>query len=561
MIKFIKIINIVNKKILIYFYPIVFLGLIAAFLDTVSIGMVFPLMNSLLDNKSVFNGSSLDKFFNFNLSRDILILLFFILFIFKNILLIFYNYVSSKFSEKVYIEISKKILEKKIEDDYLIFNSKTSAEFLRDLRDVPSSIKSYFDSFLSISIEITTFFFIVIFLLIIDFYKTFILIIFFISIFLIYEFFIKDLPTKWGSNRTIIFEKLNNSLLQIYNNYIEIKIFHKELFFFKIYNKFNKISSNLITKINFLSAINRNIIEITILTCIGLGYIFFKNKIELEKTIPLVTLYGLSFLRLLPSINKILSLRNTLKSYSSVVGIVENIINTETTKKIDNKEFKNFSNRIEFKKVSYKYPGFADFIIKDLSFTIKKNYFFGISGVSGKGKSTLCKILLALIKKDSGKILIDGNEIEDISNAFKKKIAYVSQNFYILNDTIYRNITLSDEKDKVSHELFNEALRLSLSTNFINELGYTNDTIINENANNLSGGERQRLGIARALFKKPEILILDEATNSLDLQTELEIINNLKNLENKITVIIISHSKQTLSYCDEILDFSNLNNI
>ena len=117
-------------------------------------------MNSLLDNKSVFNGSSLDKFFNFNLSRDILILLFFILFIFKNILLIFYNYVSSKFSEKVYIEISKKILEKKIEDDYLIFNSKTSAEFLRDLRDVPSSIKSYFDSFLSISIEITTFFFI-----------------------------------------------------------------------------------------------------------------------------------------------------------------------------------------------------------------------------------------------------------------------------------------------------------------------------------------------------------------------------------------------------------------
>jgi ABC-type multidrug transport system fused ATPase/permease subunit len=556
-IQFIKIIKVINRKILIYFYPIVFLGLVAAFLDTISIGMIFPLMNSLLDNKTLFSGSSLDPLFNFNLSRDLIISLFFILFFFKNLLLIFYNYISSKFSEKIYNEISKKILKKKIEDDYLIFKTKTSAEFLRDLKDFPNNIKSYFDCFLSISIEITTFIFIVFFLLIIDFYKTIILIIFFIFIFLTYEFFIKDLPGKWGSNRTVVLEKLNNSILQIYNSYIDIKIFNKDFFFLEIYNKFNRIFSNLTTRINFLSSINRNIIEIAILTCIGFGYFFFKNSIDLEKIVPLVTLYGLSFLRLLPSINKILSLRNTLKSYSSVIAIVKNIINTSTNQQVDTKEFINFSNRIEFEKVSYKYPGSSDYIIKDRSFTINKNYFFGIRGSSGKGKSTLCKMLLSLIIVDSGKILIDGNKIEDISKSFRKKIAYVSQNFYILNDTLYRNITLAEKKDKASQELFHEVLRLSLSTNFINELGYSEDTIINEDANNLSGGQRQRLCIARALFKKPQILVLDEATNSLDKQTELEIINNLKNLEDKITVIIISHNQQTLSYCDEILDLNN----
>jgi len=558
---FIKLVNQINEKIFVYFFPIIFLGIISAFFDTLSVAMIFPLMNNLINNDSIFNGSILNNSYYIRLNRDSIIFLFFSFFFLKNFLLIYYNYISQKFSHKLYIEASKKILSNKLKEDYLLFHSKTSAEFLRDLRDIPSNLKFYFDCFLSISIEIVTFFLIISFLLIIDFYKTLIVFFFLIFILLIYDFFFKKFPINWGNRRTDVIEKLNNALLQSYNNYIEIRIFNKVNFFTDTFHKYNNIFSNITTKINFFSTINKHIIEGVIILCVFFLYLFFKTKIEFVEIIPLLALYGFSFLRLLPSINKILTLRNSIKSQNSVLNIVDKILDQNFNKIEDIKNFDKFNDQIEFKNISYKYPNSNNYIINNLSFIIKKNSFFGIKGQSGVGKSTLCKLLIAMVKKTQGQVLVDGNKLEDILNSFRKKIAYVSQNFYMLNDTIYKNITLSEEKNKASLELYYEAIHLSLCDIFLDKLPYKEDSIINENANNLSGGQRQRLCIARALFKKPEILILDEATSSLDSEIESNIIENLKKIKNKITIIMISHNLKTLSYCDQVLDLDNLKNV
>jgi ABC-type bacteriocin/lantibiotic exporter with double-glycine peptidase domain len=183
---------------------------------------------------------------------------------------------------------------------------------------------------------------------------------------------------------------------------------------------------------------------------------------------------------------------------------------------------------------------------------IKKNEVIGISGNSGSGKSTLLNIICSLLKPTTGKIVVDNIPLEDIYKYYQSKIGYVSQKIYLMDDTFIQNITFGSNKSNYNYELFNNVIRKTNLEIVLENLSLKENTIIGERGLKLSGGQQQRMGIARALYKCPEILILDEATNALDNDSEKEILDTIQSLKDKLTIIIVSHKKLVLDYCDKI---------
>lgn len=219
---------------------------------------------------------------------------------------------------------------------------------------------------------------------------------------------------------------------------------------------------------------------------------------------------------------------------------------------IENKKLKPASiyGDIEFKNVDFRY-GKRKLVLKDINLKIQKGSKVAFVGESGSGKTTITKLLLHLYTPEKGSISIDGNNINDIQiETLRDRISYISQETFLFSGSILENLTLGLES--VTLEEVVEASKISRAHEFINELPLRYETNLEENGANLSGGQRQRLAIARALLKKSDILILDEATSNLDSITEKYIQDTLENIGENMTVIFIAHRLSTIKKCDNI---------
>lgn len=208
---------------------------------------------------------------------------------------------------------------------------------------------------------------------------------------------------------------------------------------------------------------------------------------------------------------------------------------------------------IEIKNLYFRY-GTRKLVLEDIDLIIKKGQKVAFVGESGSGKTTLAKILLHLYSAESGEILINGNNIEDIQlECLREKIAYIAQETFLFSGTIFENLTLgldNQTMDDVIH-----ASKMAKAHDFINELPLRYETRLEENGTNLSGGQRQRISIARAVLKKPDILILDEATSNLDSVTEQALNRTLNEFTKDMTTIFIAHRLSTIKNCDRIYVF------
>ena len=189
--------------------------------------------------------------------------------------------------------------------------------------------------------------------------------------------------------------------------------------------------------------------------------------------------------------------------------------------------------------------------------TINKGETIGIIGESGSGKSTLLDIILGLLPTKSENISIFGNNLKDSSGSWQREIGYVPQNIYLIDDTIEKNIALGLAVSKINQENLLNSIQQSQLKNFIQTLDNGLKTVVGERGSRISGGEKQRIGIARALYRNPSVLVLDEATSSLDLNNEAEITKTISNLKGKKTIIIVSHRISTVKNCDKIFRMEN----
>ena len=192
-------------------------------------------------------------------------------------------------------------------------------------------------------------------------------------------------------------------------------------------------------------------------------------------------------------------------------------------------------------------------ILKNINLNISEGNVIGIVGKTGSGKSTFVDLIIGLLKPTSGQILVNGKDVSNFPNSWKKIMSYVPQETFMLNQTIKDNITFISDK-KIDENHFNNCLKISEVEEFLKD---KIDEVIGEKESPFLEGKNKEIGIARALYKKPQIIIFDEATNALDTLTEKSIMKSIYKLKRKKTLIIISHNKSILNECDKIYEISD----
>lgn len=222
------------------------------------------------------------------------------------------------------------------------------------------------------------------------------------------------------------------------------------------------------------------------------------------------------------------------------------------------RKFRDFKQGLTLKNVSFTYNNNQIPTLKQISCSIKKNTNVAIVGPSGSGKTTLMNILTGLLTPNNGEFYVDDINFNEIDQkSFRRKIGYIVQDATIFNDTLFNNVTFWEEKDEINFTRFMDAVKKANIDDFINSLPEKEETLIGSNGINVSGGQKQRIAIARELYKNVDILLMDEATSSLDTETEFEIQNNISNLKGNYTFITIAHRLATIREADQIILMEN----
>jgi ABC-type multidrug transport system fused ATPase/permease subunit len=277
---------------------------------------------------------------------------------------------------------------------------------------------------------------------------------------------------------------------------------------------------------------------------------------SLSSVSPTIALFTISGYRLMPAIQQVYTTISQIKYTRNAIDQLYDeftILKNYSTNVMPNNRL-NFSKSINLKSIEYSYPNSKKEILHNLNLYIPINSKIGIVGSTGSGKTTTVDIILGLLDPTSGQFEIDDIKITiDNKRSWQENISYVPQNIYLSDDTIASNIAFGIEIKNINQNAVEKASRIANLHNFvINELPYGYQTQIGERGIRLSGGQRQRIGIARALYNNPKLLILDEATSSLDNLTENAVMDAINNLGNDITIIIIAHRLSTVKNCDKI---------
>lgn len=532
---------------------------IASFLDLLGISLIIPLINKFFKIEN-YSESFLENFlfnndFIGSISLTELLIVFFAIFAIKFFYLIFYFYFQNKFIFSFRAKLTSNLFEKALIDDYKKIK-KNSGQSLNLLTNEVEQVTNYLSAVSFLLLEAVLISFIVTFLLFYEFKFSLFLIFTFITVLFFYFTLFKKKIDTWGS------ERLNSAdkRLQYINEGIKgnqtIKLFGIENL---ILNKFRFHNDSLKTnsiKINLLNQFPKIFLEFFAITFLII-IIFYNYRINVDFN-DIVTFIGVflfAFFKLVPSLNRFMGSAQNMRYNNVSVNLAlqekKNLIKREKSKnKIDFKNYfilnvKNFShNKID-----------ENYLLKDIKLEIKKNQKIGLVGPSGVGKSTILDLITGLINPEPDRIILDGKNLKNFDQ-WQNIIGFVPQKVFILEETLRENIAFGLEITSENQGIFKEVIKKANLTTLVEKMSNKENTLIEEDGKNLSGGEIQRIGIARALMRQPQILIMDEATSALDLKNEKEIIDDLIKIHN-LTVIFVTHRINSLEKFDKIYSLEN----
>ena len=563
---FIKITKIVPKKINYRFFIFILFLTISSVLELVSISALIPIAEIFINGQSSFKFlndffQALSKLFAKSVDIYSILFVFLTIVIIKSIFLIFFSYWTNKFSQNIYKSISQSLLQKYFNNNYYFFLNHKSSDLTRNVLIETKNIGATVFCYLKAFTEIFIFFSIGVLILIIDFKSSLILIISFLFFASIYFIFTKKIIYNFGQIRQISTGRLLKVLQEIFGSIKDIKLKKSENFFEKLFGKDINDFTIAAYKSNTINEIPRYLIEVVFVFILFL-IIFtnMSNNNDFQKIIPLLAVYLAAGFRILPGVVKLSGYLQTIQSLKPSLDLLYKEFNdterfNEKRENIINDNI-NFNNDIVLDKLSF---GFGKkSIFKDLNLNIKNKSVTGIIGDSGSGKSTLVNLLLGFLKPDKGCIKINNIDIKNFIFKWQSNIGYVSQNIFLLDSTLKENIAFGINQEKINIEQLNKVIKSTHLEQFVKNLDNGLNTKIGEKGSWISGGQTQRIAIARELYRNPSILILDEATTGLDEMTEEKILKKIIELKNEITIIIVSHNKNTLKICDQIINLDKM---
>ena len=311
----------------------------------------------------------------------------------------------------------------------------------------------------------------------------------------------------------------------------------------------------------FIGASPRFGIEALAMSLLGfMAYYSTLSEGGISQAIPIIGMLALGAQRLLPVIQQIFvswsSIQSSRVSVEDTIDFLDQKLPNDINAVLKKKSF-NFSKELVIEDLSFRYSEEEPWVFQNLNFSLKKGSRVGLIGSTGSGKSTLIDLIMGLLKPTSGKIIIDGIEINNLNVLdWQMNLAQVPQNIFLSDSSIRKNIAFGVENEFIDEDLLNKVSEKAKIRETI--LNWPNgfETNVGERGLRLSGGQKQRIGIARALYRTSDVIIFDEATSALDNETESEVIKDIYNLGDKLTILMIAHRLSTLKECDQIFEIN-----
>ena len=369
-----------------------------------------------------------------------------------------------------------------------------------------------------------------------------------------FHHFTKERILRWGEARQHHEGQRIQRLQQGLGGVRDVKMLGRETEFVDQYEVHNTSNARMGMRQSVVTALPRLWLELlAVIGLVGLVFTMLYQGKPAEAVVPTLGLFAAAAFRLMPSVNRLLasiqSLRYNLPVINTLYG-EKHILDDATGSFGDISQSLCFERGLELQHVSYTYPDAPTEVLSDVNLSIPRGSSAGFVGSSGAGKSTLINIILGLLTPTAGKVLADDVDIQTSLSAWQSRIGYVPQSVFLMDDTLRRNVAFGLHDDQIDDLAVQRAINAAQLTPFVTLLPDGLDTIVGERGIRLSGGQCQRIGIARALYRDPPVLVLDEASSSLDVATEEAVMMAVNALRNSKTVLIIAHRLSTVSQCD-----------
>lgn len=540
---------------------------IGGILETLSISAMLPVVWVIIDAESVQQNKYCQWAMNFLHLHDMhefiitLLVLLMIMYLLKNAYLLWLTSEQNRFISGNRNKIISQVLREFLNRPYEFYlDADIPTVFRLTDSDIPN-VFSILMALISLASETVVFVLICGVLVATDWRLVLFLVIISGIVTIVMFKVLKPRLNKLGTTNQAIQSRIAKWRIQAIYGIKDVKVLHREAFFADNYESNGKIGARLNQKYAVINAMPRLLIESIFMVSI-LGYLIVCVAAgdDMKQMIPTLTAFGLAAVRLMPCVNRINTYLTDISYFRPCLDYVyENMNINEISKKtnqtllpVDETKTMQLRNRIELKDIVYAYPNTDTLIFNHADMEIPYGKSIGIMGPSGAGKSTIVDILLGLLKVHEGQILCDGDNVFDNYPAWLAQIGYIPQSIYLVDEPIRNNIAFGIADDEIDDNRIWQVLEEAQLKEFIQTLPEGLDTAIGDRGVRLSGGQRQRLGIARALYHNPEILVFDEATSALDNETEAAVMEAINSFHGKKTMVIIAHRLNTIEKCDII---------
>jgi ABC-type multidrug transport system fused ATPase/permease subunit len=532
------------------------LVLIGMMLELLSLGLIIPFMGLLTQDDYAEKFPSLYERLGEPTQQEILVtgvLFVLAVYLVKAIFTYYSNWVQRAFLNRAKARLSNEIFQRYLCQPYSFHLDHNSSTLITNAENGRTIVSGGLEPLLVLLTDglIATGMFVL--LLIVEPIGTLCVLVLFAAASVLFQFSTRKRIHEWGIAKKIESRLVLKHLQQGLGGAKEVKIMGREQLFLEEHKKSVSASMEVDRRFMMLQVIPRLWLELlAIVGLVVLVLAMIGSGDSVSQILPVLGLFAATSFRIIPSINRILASIQTLGYSKPIIrSVFDDLqllvpVTPKTGTEIQ------FSTSVCFENVSFKYSNAVGNANENLSFCIGKGEAVGIIGHSGAGKSTLVDILLGLLQPTAGAVLVDGLDIQNNLRSWQDHIGYVPQTIYLVDDTLARNVAFGLPGEMVDHDAIARSIKAAQLDEFVSSLPDGLNTIVGERGVRLSGGQRQRIGIARALYNDPDILVLDEATSSLDTETEQGVMDAVKELLGTKTIVIIAHRTTTVSYCTKV---------
>ena len=543
------------------FTRIVVMVIVGMFLETISLGIVVPIIGILTQDDYQQKYPFIVDIFG-NLSREELIsavmVAMVLIYIVRSLFLFWSLWIQKGFSASVSGRLSQSLFSTYLRQPYMFHLQRNSSTLMRNAKNATAIVTCGVDPFLVLLTDGLVAIAMFALLIAVEPVGTLaVLLVFGLSTF-VFQRTTRRRIDNWGYQVDYHETKILQHLQEGFGGAKDVKVLGRENEFLSQHEKHLGESIRINRIYNVILTLPRSFMEIITIggLCLLVVSMVVRGR-ELADIVPILGLFAAAAFRVMPSINRLLMATQTLIFNRSIIASVYQDFLLDSPDSLTVKSNTKFASQLELMDVSFQYPTAATASLQNVSLVVKRGEAVGFVGPSGAGKSTLVDVILGLFAPTSGVVKVDGQDVQQNLRNWQNQIGYVPQAIYLTDDTLRRNVAFGLNDENIDDNLVRDAIRLAQLEEFVATLPEKLDTVVGERGVRLSGGQRQRIGIARALYHNPSVLVLDEATSSLDTPTEHGVMQAVQALQGSKTVLIVAHRLSTVEYCDRLYKIEN----